>query len=75
MDKIINGKTGKMIRIPNDCAILEGITCTGFTVERDIFVIGVYIFIGVKYGLREFKKLIFNQENKTSIHLIITNQT
>lgn len=29
VQKIINEKTGKMIKMPNDCIVLEGVTCVG----------------------------------------------
>jgi hypothetical protein len=30
VERIINEKTGKMISLPNDCIILEGVTCRGY---------------------------------------------
>ncbi len=37
VDKVINEKTGKMIKIQNDCIILEGVTCKGQYSNKRLF--------------------------------------
>jgi hypothetical protein len=35
--KIINEKTGKMMHLPNDCVVLDGVTCTGHMSRGRLF--------------------------------------
>jgi hypothetical protein len=37
VEKIINEKTGKMMRLPNDCIVLEGVTCSGHVSSKRLF--------------------------------------
>ena len=37
VDKIINEKTGRMMRLPNDCIVLEGVTCSGCLSRNRLF--------------------------------------
>src|SRR5262245_35048707 len=37
VERIINEKTGAMMRLPNDCIILEGVTCRGDLSHRRLF--------------------------------------
>jgi hypothetical protein len=37
VERIINDRTGKMIRMPNACLILEGVTCTGCLSRNRLF--------------------------------------
>ena len=37
VEKIINDKNGKMIRLPNACIILDGVTCSGCLSRRRMF--------------------------------------
>ena len=37
VEKIIDEKTGKMIRLPNDCIVLDGVTCTAQFIPQRLF--------------------------------------
>jgi hypothetical protein len=37
VERIVNEKTGRMIRMPNDCLILEGVTCGGCLSSNRLF--------------------------------------
>jgi hypothetical protein len=37
VEQIIDERTGRMMRLPNDCIVLDGVVCPGRLSERRLF--------------------------------------